>query len=92
MKLSGPISRVVGVVYPRARFPRSKESVLALTRGKLNGGSRLPSLESVVLSLSRKLSLLFDVSKQESLKLYYSTFDFTLIRFASAFVRHREIY
>lgn len=36
MKLSGPISRVVGVVYPRARFPRSKESVLALTRGKLD--------------------------------------------------------
>lgn len=30
---------------PRARFPRLKESVLALTQGKLDGGSRLLSFQ-----------------------------------------------
>lgn len=78
---------------PEGEVSSVERKCFGVNPGKIGlGGSRLPSLESVVLSLSRKLSLLFDVSKQESLKLYYSTFDFTLIRFASAFVRHREIY
>lgn len=47
MKLRADFEGVVvsGWRLPRARFPRLKESVLALTQGKLDGGSRLLSFE-----------------------------------------------